>query len=130
LEDFVMENTAAADDIRQVEIHCNHISLAQPWQWIEKGWRDMIAARQYSLTYGAVVVLISGLITLGLVSEDLGFMVPFLAAGFYLLAPVIGLGLYQMSAHLERNEPLRFCHFLEAWKGKIRASSASLPRGC
>jgi len=127
-----MESTAAAEAIRQDEmqhddvyqdqiqredIRCNHVSLAQPWQWIEKGWRDMLAAKHYSLTYGAFVVLISGLITLGLMSEDLGFMVPFLVAGFYLLAPVIGLGLYQMSAHLERNEPLRFCHFLEAWKG-------------
>jgi uncharacterized membrane protein len=56
-------------------------------------------------------------------------MVPFLAAGFYLLAPVIGLGLYQMSAHLERNEPLRFCHFLEAWKqnqGQLGVITAGL----
>jgi uncharacterized membrane protein len=129
LEDFAMENTAAAEDIRQDEIHCNHVSLAQPWQWIEKGWRDMLAAKQYSLTYGAVVVLLSGLMTLGLFSKDLGFMVPFLAAGFYLLAPVIGLGLYQMSAHLERNEPLHFCHFLEAWRhnqGQLGVVTAGL----
>jgi uncharacterized membrane protein len=112
-----MENTAAADDVRQTEILVNHVSLAQPWEWIEKGWKDLLAAKQYSLTYGAVVVLISGLITLGLVNEGFTFLVPFLIAGFYLLAPVIGLGLYQMSAHLERHEPLHFCHFLEAWKG-------------
>jgi uncharacterized membrane protein len=99
------------------KIRVNHVSLAAPWGWIEKGWQDMLAAKHYSLTYGAVIVLISGLITLGLIVEGLGFMVPFLIAGFYLLAPVIGLGLYQMSAHLERNEPLQFCHFLEAWKG-------------
>lgn len=112
-----MDNTAVADPIQQREIRVNRITLAQPWEWIEKGWRDMMQARKYSLTYGTVIVLISGLITLGLVSENLGFIVPFLAAGFYLLAPIIGLGLYQMSAHLERGEPLHFCHFLEAWKG-------------
>jgi len=112
-----MENTTTAEEVRQTEIRVNHISLAQPWEWIGKGWQDLVAARQYSLTYGAVVVLISGLITLGLVNEGLTFLVPFLVAGFYLLAPVIGLGLYQMSAHLERKEPLQFCHFLEAWKG-------------
>ncbi|MCF7991282.1 MAG: DUF2189 domain-containing protein [Thiohalocapsa sp.] len=112
-----MDNTAVAEPTRQHDIQVNRITLAHPWQWIEKGWKDMMSARRYSLTYGSAVVLISGLITLGLVSENMGFIVPFLAAGFYLLAPIIGLGLYQMSAHLERGEPLHFCHFLEAWKG-------------
>jgi len=124
-----MDNAATADEIRHDEIRVNHISLAQPWQWIEKGWQDVRAAKQYSLAYGAVIVLISGLITLGLMGEHLGFMVPFLAAGFYLLAPVIGLGLYQMSAHLERNEPLKFCHFLEAWRhnqGQLGVITAGL----
>ncbi len=81
-----MENTAPAEEIRHDEIRVNRISLAQPWQWIEKGWQDIRAAKQYSLAYGAAIVLISGSITLGLMGEDLGFTVPFLAAGFYLLA--------------------------------------------
>jgi len=124
-----MENTAVAEQIRPQEIRVNHVSLGAPWHWIEKGWQDMLAAKHYSLTYGAMIVLISGLITLGLMREDLGFTVPFLAAGFYLLAPVIGLGLYQMSAHLERKEPLQFCHFLEAWKrnqGQLAVVTAGL----
>jgi uncharacterized membrane protein len=124
-----MENAAVAEPIRQEEIRVNRVTLAQPWQWVERGWEDMMRARKYSLTYGAVIVLISGLITLGLMVEGYSFVVPFLAAGFYLLAPVIGLGLYQMSAHLERNEPLHFCHFLEAWKqnqGQLGVITAGL----
>lgn len=111
-----MENTAVIEPVRAYDITINRVSLAQPWEWVEKGWRDMLQARKYSLTYGAVIVLISGLITLGLVSEGLFFIVPFLVAGFYLLAPIIGLGLYQMSSHLEKGEPLQFCHALEAWR--------------
>jgi uncharacterized membrane protein len=111
------ETAVAEEQPRQAAIRVNHVSLDQPWEWLDKGWHDMIRARKYSLTYGAVIVLLSGLITLGFVNEGLTFMVPFMIAGFYLLAPIIGLGLYQMSAHLERNEPLHFCHFLEAWKG-------------
>ena len=76
----------------------------------------MIRARKYSLTCGAVIVLISGLITLGLMSEGLFFIVPFLAAGFYLLAPIIGVGLDQVSSHLEKDEPLQLCQTLEAWR--------------
>jgi uncharacterized membrane protein len=111
-----MQHTTVADNAREDDIVVNQVGLAQPWEWISKGWRDMLAARRYSLTYGAVIVLISGLITLGLMGEDLFFIVPFLAAGFYLLAPIIGLGLYQMSAHVERDEPIQFCSALEAWR--------------
>jgi len=111
-----MENTAVIEPVRAYDITINRVSLAQPWEWVAKGWQDMLQARKYSLTYGAVIVLISGLITLGLVTEGLFFIVPFLIAGFYLLAPIIGLGLYQMSSHLEKGEPLQFCHALEAWR--------------
>ena len=115
-EDSAVENAAVADIARQPDIRVNTISLSHPWQWIADGWNDMLRAKHYSLTYGAVIVLISGMITLGLVIEDMFYVVPFLAAGFYLMAPIIGLGLYQMSAHLERNEPLQFCNALEAWR--------------
>jgi len=111
-----VENAAIADASRHPDIHVNKISLAHPWQWIADGWNDMLRAKRYSLTYGAVIVLISGLMTLGLVTEGMFYVVPFLAAGFYLMAPIIGLGLYQMSSHLERNEPLQFCNALEAWR--------------
>lgn len=124
-----MEHTTTAADLAADEISVNRIDLAKPWEWIEKGWRDMLAARRFSLTYGTVIVLISGLITLGLMGEDLFFIVPFLAAGFYLLAPIIGLGLYQMSAHLERQEPIRFCSALEAWRrnqGQLGVITAGL----
>jgi uncharacterized membrane protein len=76
----------------------------------------MRQAGRYSLRYGGVIVLISGLLTLGLTATGYNFLVPFLAAGFFLVAPAIGLGLYQMSAHLERGEPLSACNALEAWR--------------
>ncbi len=94
----------------------NRITFNQPWEWLDKGWRDLKQAHRYSLIYGGAIVCLSILITLGLILEGLFFIVPFLAAGFYLMAPIIGLGLYQMSAHLERGEPLQHCHALEAWR--------------
>jgi uncharacterized membrane protein len=115
-EDCTLEQTTIAADVQAEEIVVNQINPSQPWEWIEKGWRDMMSARRFSLTYGAVIVLISGLMTLGLMGEGMFYIVPFLAAGFYLLAPIIGLGLYQMSAHLERDEPIKFCSALEAWR--------------
>ncbi|EIC20214.1 DUF2189 domain-containing protein [Thiorhodovibrio frisius] len=123
--DRVAVPSATPDD----GIRVNRITPAQPWEWLRKGWQDIQQARRYSLTYGAVVVLISALMTWALVSEGYVFIVPFLAAGFYLLAPVVGLGLYQISAHLERGEPLQFCNALEAWKrnqGQLSIITAGL----
>jgi len=111
-----VETTAIAETVRQDPIPVNHVDLGRPWRWLALGWQDLLNARWYSLAYGAAIVLISLLLTYALTVEGLGFLVPFLAAGFYLLAPVIALGLYQMSARLEQGEALQFCHAREAWR--------------
>ncbi len=111
-----METTAYTGSTRWHELVVNKISFAEPFEWLSKGWKDMREAGRYSLTYAAVIVLISGLMTLGLVVTDNLFLLTFLVAGFFLVAPAIGIGLYQMSAHLERGEPLKTCNALEAWK--------------
>jgi uncharacterized membrane protein len=70
----------------------------------------------YSVRYGAAIVLISGLISVFVWSTGSGFLLPFLIAGFFIVAPPLGIGFYQMSAHLERGEPLATCNAYEAWK--------------
>lgn len=41
-----MESTAIAEPVQQDNIQVNRVTLAQPWEWIEKGWQDMIRARK------------------------------------------------------------------------------------
>ena len=109
-----MKPTAYTGSTRWPELVVNKISFTEPFAWLSKGWKDMRDAGWYSLRYAAVIVLISGLMTLGLVVTDNMFLLTFLISGFFLVAPVIGIGLYQMSAHLERGEPLKACSALEA----------------
>ncbi len=111
-----METTEYTGSTRWNELVVNKIGLTAPFEWLSKGWQDMRDAGRYSLTYAAVIVLISGLMTFGLIATDNLFLLTFLIAGFFLVAPVIGIGLYQMSAHLEQGEPLKSCNALEAWK--------------
>jgi uncharacterized membrane protein len=113
---MMMETTAYTGSTLWHELVVNKISLTEPFKWLSKGWKDMRAAGRYSFRYGFVIVLISGLLTLGLLLTDNMFLLPCLIAGFYLIAPAIGIGLYQMSAHLERGEPIKACNALEAWK--------------
>lgn len=109
-----MEQITTADETPRGDPRVNRITLAHPLQWLAKGWRDLRTAPLYSLRYGAAIVLISGLIILLTVFGRLTFLIPFLTAGFFLVAPLLAIGLYQMSAHLERGEPLKTCQALEA----------------
>jgi uncharacterized membrane protein len=111
-----LETTAYTGSTRWHELAVNRVGITQPFVWLARGWKDIWRAGPYSLRYGAVIVLISGLLTLGLVLTGNNFLIPFLGAGFFLVAPAIGLGLYQMSAHLERGEPLSACNALEAFR--------------
>jgi uncharacterized membrane protein len=98
------------------EPEVNRVTLSDPWRWLAKGWQDIRAAPGHSLRYGAAIVLISAVIVWLSAVGHLTFLVPFLTAGFFLVAPLLAIGLYQMSAHLERGEPVSSCQALEAVK--------------
>lgn len=111
-----MADAAATTDQQRSPPRVNEITLDHPWEWLAKGWRDLERAPRFSLAYGAVFVVISYLLTLGLVYEALFFIIPPLAAGFFLVAPLLGIGLYQVSATLEKGEEVQFCNATKAWK--------------
>ena len=111
-----METTAYTGSTRWPDLEVNKIEMTAPFEWLSKGWQDMWHAGRYSLMYGAAIVLISGMLTYGLFATGNLFLLPFLVAAFFLIAPFLGIGLYQMSAHLERGESLKTCNALEAWK--------------
>lgn len=94
----------------------NAVSPERPWEWLNKGWQDILRAPRFSLAYGAVFVVVSLIFTLGLVYGHLFFVVPALAAGFFLVAPMLGIGLYRISENLENGHPVQFCQALEAWR--------------
>ena len=111
-----MQTREYTGSTRWNELVVNKIGFTEPLVWLSKGLKDMRDAGAYSLRYGFGIVLISGLLTFGLITTGNLFLLPFLVAGFFLVAPVIGIGLYQMSAYLERGEPLKACNALEAWR--------------
>jgi len=94
----------------------NEITLDHPWQWLAKGWKDLRLALRFSLAYGSAYVVVSYLLTFGLVYQQLFFIIPPLVAGFFLIAPLLGIGLYQISDNLERGEEVKFCNATRAWR--------------
>ena len=101
---------------RWPDLVVNKISLTEPFVWLKKGWDDFLKVKSYSLRYAAFFVFISCLITVTTLMTGNHFLLIFLFAGFFLVAPSIGIGLYQMSAFLEKNEPLKKCNAWEAFK--------------
>jgi uncharacterized membrane protein len=113
----------------QAGLRVSTIDFSHPWDWLRKGWADIRTAPSYSLTYGTGIVLLSLLITTLMILGELSFLLPFLIAGFFLMAPMLSIGLYQMSAHLEHGESLKSCQALEAFKrnqGQLGMVSAFL----
>ena len=87
---------------------CRILPALAPLDWVRHGWRDMWAAPRQSLTYGAIVVALS--LALATVSVRLGgyFELLALVSGFILVAPVLAVGTYVISIHLERGALLAF----------------------
>lgn len=83
------------------------ITTEAPWAWLAAGWRDLCRARGISLTYGLLFALGSAGLTAGLWYADSLHYLPPLAAGFLLVAPLLAIGLYEISRRLELGEEPR-----------------------
>lgn len=76
---------------------CRKLDSRAPFRWLRLGWQDLIKAWRPTLSYGITVVLISYLVTW--LAFQLGSYVLVFAAltGFVFLAPIVAIGLYEIS---------------------------------
>ena len=83
---------------------CRKLGMRAPFRWLAEGLADFRVAPRQSLLYGAVMVAIC--LLLGLLGNYWGgFVVPLaIMGGIVFLAPVLCLGLYAISAQLERKQ--------------------------
>ncbi len=80
------------------------VSVDRSGKWLAAGWRDMWRIPGISLTYGGAFVVISYVLTYGLINAGLGWLVLPLFGGFMLVAPLLVVGLYDASRRLEAGE--------------------------
>lgn len=83
---------------------CRDLAIAAPLQWVKAGWQDMQRAPRQSLTYGVAVLIGSWLASL--IAWQLGGMMLLIgiATGFLFIAPLVAIGVYEISRQLERGE--------------------------
>ncbi len=93
---------------------CRMLGTWEPIGWLGQAWSDFKAAPRQSLTYGAVVVLLSWALAYIAIRFGGYFELLALVSGFILVAPLLAVGTYSISEQIERGlQPsLRRC-FIE-----------------
>ena len=75
----------------------NRIPLDRPWTWLARGWIDLRHATPLALAYGSLLIIGSFVVTCGLLYAGMIYLLLPVAAGFFLVAPVVATGLYEIS---------------------------------
>lgn len=73
------------------------IATDRPWTWLTLGWRDMMANKPISLAYGAVLTLAGWVLALLLFEIGTAWAILPATAGFFIMAPILAAGLYEVS---------------------------------
>ena len=99
---------------------CRKLEMNAPLRWLAEGWADMRHAPVQSLLYGFAMALICVLISTAAFQYG-GFLIPLaIMGGIIFIAPVLCLGLYAISAQLERKQPAMLGRtFREAAKRRL-----------
>jgi uncharacterized membrane protein len=93
---------------------CRRLRTWEPMGWLRLAWGDFKTAPRQSLTYGAVVVLLSWALAYIAIRFGGYFELLALVSGFILVAPLLAVGTYSISDQIERGlkPSLRRC-FIE-----------------
>lgn len=97
-------NTAADRDRLPFVAPCRKLSLWAPFRWIRLGIADLIQAPQQSLIYGLAVAVLIGAVSLIAWFRGSEWIMFGMLGGFVFLAPLTCIGLYAISAQLERGQ--------------------------
>ena len=92
---------------------------AQPeavWRWLEMGWQDFRRAPTVGLAYGIGAVLASYAVCFVLVLGNKAELLLPATGGFFILAPLIVSGLYDVSRRLEAGQSVSLMTALFAWR--------------
>jgi uncharacterized membrane protein len=83
---------------------CKKLSPWAPFRWVKLGIKDLVQAPQHSMAYGLTVALMIGIVCLLAWFRGSQWFMFAMIGGFVFLAPLTCIGLYAISAQLERGQ--------------------------
>lgn len=84
---------------------CRELSPWAPFRWVRLGLSDLLQAPQQSMLYGLAVALMIAIVSLLAWLKGSQWIMFAMLGGFVFLAPLTCIGLYAISAQLERGQP-------------------------
>ena len=84
---------------------CRKLSPLAPFRWIRLGVSDLLQAPQQSLFYGLAVAVMIAIVSLLAWYQGSQWIMFAMLGGFVFIAPLTCIGLYAISAQLERGQP-------------------------
>jgi uncharacterized membrane protein len=89
-----------------------HLERSAAFEWLADGWHDLTVEPLTSLSYGALVFLISAAIVTGLFAFGWDYVLFPALAGFMVVGPLLAVGLYEKSRLLAAGEPASLAQML------------------
>ncbi|MCS6947293.1 MAG: DUF2189 domain-containing protein [Steroidobacteraceae bacterium] len=83
---------------------CRRLHWRAPLGWLGLGWQDLRRAPLPSLSYGVAIFVVSAVVSGVAWRYGSGWMLLVMLSSFVFVAPVLALGLYAISAALQRGE--------------------------
>ena len=98
-------NTHIDRDAMPFVAPCRELKPWVPFRWLMLGAKDLFQAPQQSLFYGLAVAVLMAVVTLLAWFKGSQWIMFAMIGGFTFLAPLTCIGLYAISAQLERGQP-------------------------
>lgn len=108
----------------RLPVEIRTVEVDRSGRWLAAGWRDFLRTPVISLVYGGAFTIASFLLTIGFLFTGLGSLILPLAGGFVILAPILVVGLYDVSRRLEQDRPVTLNYVLTAFRDNIGQLSA------
>jgi uncharacterized membrane protein len=85
---------------------CRHVPASAPWYWLLEGFEDLRKAPLHSMGYGLFMAALIMIVTFLFWQYGSPWIMFFVLCGFVFVAPLSCIGIYAISAQLERNQPV------------------------
>jgi uncharacterized membrane protein len=82
------------------------IHTDRPWLWLARGWQDLLAHKRIALGYGAALTVFGWILASVMLKAGAAWAILPATAGFFLMAPLLAAGLYEVSRRRELGQPV------------------------
>lgn len=93
---------------------CKILSPLAPFNWLKLGLRDLRNAPRESMLYGLFMAAIIAVVSISAWQYGTHWLMLAMLCGFVFLAPLTCIGLYAISAQIERDQPVSLLRSLRA----------------